>query len=143
MISTLSNRQFVIPTLPERYKIAMQNVLRKGSEGARLRDKSANYFEIGLRLSWLMDNTDLAAAIFNGVLKRLRFIIDRFSFSQRDESSESEFLHLLTNYEQDIYMRGVGSNEDFDKWRHGQLNEIKPVLPPSLLVDHPIPEKEI
>jgi hypothetical protein len=134
MVSALAIRKYVVPTLPERYNMTMQHVLRKGSEGARLRDKSANYFEIGLRISWLMDNTDLAAAIFNGVLKRLRYIVDRFSFSQRDESSESEFLHLLTNFEQDIYLSGVGSNEDFDKWRHGLLNEIRPLLPSALLV---------
>ena len=111
----------------------MQNVLRKGADGARLRDKSANYFEVGLRISWLTDKTDLAAAIFSGVLNRLRFIVDRSAFSQRDENSESEFLHLLTNFEQRIYLDGVEANENFDKWRHGRLTELKPVLPISLL----------
>jgi len=113
----------------------MQNVLRKGADGARLRDKSANYFEVGLRISWLTDKTDLAAAIFSGVLNRLRFIVDRSAFSQRDENSESEFLHLLTNFEQRIYLDGVEANENFDKWRHGRLTELKPVLPLSLLRD--------
>lgn len=133
MVTPLSNRRFVLPQLPERYKLGMQNVLRKGAEGARLRDKSQNYFEVGLRISWLMDNKDLAAAIFHGVLKRIRFIIDRFSFSHRDELSEAEFLHLLTNFEQRIYMDGAGSNENFDKWRHGQLNEIQSPLPLALI----------
>ena len=128
MAIPLSRRSFVDPVLPEQYKMGMQNVLRKGSEGARLRDKSQNYFEVGLRLSWLLGNTDLAAALFHGVIKRIRFIIDRSSYNQRDEMIESEFLHLLTNYEQQIYISGTRSNEEYDSWRHGVLNEIKPSL---------------
>ncbi len=133
MANALVTRKFALSNLPERYQLAMQNVLRKGAEGARLRDKSANYFEVGLRISWLADKTELAAAIFGGVLNRMRFIIDRSAFSQRDESSEAEFLHLLTNFEQRIYLDGVEANESFDKWRHGSLSELKPNLPLTLL----------
>ncbi len=107
----------------------MQSVLRKGPEGARLRDKSQNYFEVGLQIAWLLENTELAAAIFTGVIRRIRFIIDRSGYSHRDESAESEFLHLLTYFEQEIYMAGVTSNEEFDAWRHGHLREIRPLVP--------------
>ena len=133
MVNSLVTRKYALVNIPDRYQATMQNVLRKGSEGARLRDKSANYFEVGLRISWLTDKTELAAAIFSGVLNRLRFIIDRSAFSQRDENSESEFLHLLTDFEQGIYLDGVEANENFDKWRHGRLSELKPSLPLTIL----------
>ena len=133
MINPLVNRKYAIATVPDRYQASMQNVLRKGSDGARLRDKSANYFEVGLRISWLTDKTDLAAAIFSGVLNRLRMIIDRSAFSVRDEESEGEFLHLLTNFEHRIYIDGVESNENFNKWKHGLLACLKPHLPIAIL----------
>lgn len=112
----------------------MQSVLRKGPEGARLRDKSPNYFEVGLQIAWLAENTDLAAAIFTGVIRRIRFVIDRSGYSQRDETAESEFLHLLTHFEQEIYMAGVTSNEEFDAWRHGHLREMRPLVPAVILI---------
>lgn len=133
LIVPLAKSDFVDPVLPECYKVGMQNVLRKGSEGARFRDKSPNYFEVGLMLSWLTSNTDLASALFHGVLQRIKFIIDRSAHNQRNEVAESEFLHLLTNYEQAIYMAGVSSNEGFDQWRDGSLNEIKPRIDINLL----------
>ena len=123
----MAKLHLVEPALPERFRAGMQNMLRKGSEGARLGDKSRNYFKVGLMLAWLIGgSTELAAAIFHGVLHRIKFIIDRSAHTQRNEEKETEFLHLLTSDEQAVYLAGVTANEDYDRWRHGGLNEIKP-----------------
>jgi hypothetical protein len=129
MAVPLAQRGFVDPVIPKEYQAGAQSELRKGPEGTRLRDKCQNYFEVGLRIAWLTDNTDLAAAIFTGVIRRIRFIIDHSVHSVRDEAAEAGFLHLLTNFEEKIYMAGVGANEEYDRWRHGFLNEIKPLVP--------------
>ena len=111
--------------LPESYKTGMQNVLRKGAEGGRFRDKSVNYFEVGLLLSWLLNDTELASALFVGILQRISFIIDQSAHSHRNEDIESEFLHRLTNFEQRMYLLGVNGNMQYDLWRHGILSQIK------------------
>lgn len=114
------------PILPDSYKQSMQNVLRKGAEGGRFRDKSVNYFQVGLILSWLTSNKELASALFLGVLQRISFIIDQSAHAHRTE--ETDFMFMLTNFEQAIYLSGVCANEEFDLWRHGKLHEIKSLL---------------
>jgi hypothetical protein len=124
---SMAKMGFVEPVLPERYRSGMQNVLRKGPEGARLGEKSKNYFRIGLALSWLIPNCqELAAAIFLGVMQRVRFIIDRCAHAGRDEDKEGEFVHLFTDSECEIYLAGARANEEFDHWRHGYSKEIRP-----------------
>ena len=127
MVVQLTRMNFVQPLLPERYGIAIQSVLRKGSEGARFGEKSRNFFKIGLIIAWLVpSSTELAASIFHGVLHRIKFLIDQSAHACRGGNGESEFVHRLTEDEEFIYSAGVSSNELYDKWRHGAACEIKP-----------------
>ena len=127
LVSPMANMGLVDPQLDDSYGPGMQNVLRKGAEGARIGEKSKNFFQVGLHLSWLVnDRQDLAAAIFIGIMQRIRLIIDRSSMSVSSEERESEFVHLFTETEARIYFSGTEANELHDLWRHGRLNEIKP-----------------
>jgi hypothetical protein len=127
LISPMTQMGLVEPQLTEMYGESMQNVLRKGPEGARLGEKSKNYFRVGLTLSWLMpDRKELAAAILVGSLQRIRQIIDRSALSVRSEDREAEFVHLFTDNEARIYFSATEANELYDMWRHGALSEIRP-----------------
>lgn len=127
MILPLRRIQLVQPVLPERFKAGIQNMLRKGAEGARLGDKSRSYFKVGLTLAWLVEGgSELAASIFIGMLHRIKFIIDRSAHTQRNEDKEAEFIHLLTSDEKEVYLAGVSANEEYDQWRHGMLGGIRP-----------------
>jgi len=127
MVKALSNLDLVSPVEPERYKSGMQNVLRKGSEGARLGEKSKNYFRLGFNLAWRLGKShELAAALFQGLNQRIKLIVDRSAHCHRNEDAEADFIHLLTEDELAIYLAGVGANEEFDAWRHGWLCELRP-----------------
>jgi hypothetical protein len=126
LVFPLARLDFIQPLLPERYTQGMQNVLRKGAEGARLGDKSQHYYRVGLGLSWLIpNNQDLAASIFLGVMQRVRFIIDHSTYTGRCENKESRFIHLFTENEPWIYLAGVMANEQYDQWRDGSLTQIR------------------
>ena len=127
LVAPMTQMNLVEPQLTEMYGESMQNVLRKGPEGARLGDKSKHYFSVGLTLSWLMpDRQELAAAILLGAMQRIRQIIDRSAMSVRHEDREAEFVHLFTDNEARIYFSATEANELYDKWRHGALSEIRP-----------------
>lgn len=128
MVVPMARIGLVEPQLPDRYGVGMQSVLRKGSAGARLADKSKHYFEVGVVLSGLLaaESQDLTVSIFHGILHRLRFIVDRSCHSQRNEEREADFIHLFTDTELHIYLAGTGANEQFDQWRQGSLWELKP-----------------
>ena len=127
MVVPMARIGLVEPLLPDRYGVGMQSVLRKGSEGARLADKSLHYFEVGVILGGLLpDSQELTVSVFHGILHRIRFIIDRSCHSQRNEEREGEFVHLFTESELSIYLAGTRANEEFDQWRNGSLWELKP-----------------
>ena len=127
LICPMTQMGLVEPQLPDMYGDSMQNVLRKGPEGARLGEKSKHYFRVGLTLSWLMPGRqELAAAILVGSLQRIRQIIERSALSVRNEEREAEFVHLFTDSEAKIYFCATEANELYDMWRHGALTEIRP-----------------
>jgi hypothetical protein len=138
VVSPMTRMGLVEPQLDDSYGSGMQNVLRKGAEGARLGEKSKSYFEVGLCLSWLAgDRQELAAAIFLGVMRRIQFIIERSSLSQSSEDRESEFVHLFTEAEARIYFSGTDANDEYDSWRHGRLGCLRPRAELSSLLKPP------
>jgi hypothetical protein len=112
--------------LPESYGKGMQSVLKMAPEGARLRDKSPYYFDIGFRLVWLLEEMELLPVLASGFTRRLQYIISQTAYKGRDEVSESEFLRRLTDHEEGIYLAGCRGVESCQRWRIGELNEIKP-----------------
>jgi hypothetical protein len=141
IVAPMTQLGLVMPIMPDDYSENMQNVLRKAPEGARLGEKSKNYFSVGLWLCWLIgEREDLAAAIFVASTQRIRHIIDRSALSMRNEERESEFLHLFTDNEAKIYMAGTESNEKYDLWRHNHLNRLNPRPELVPLLQEPVTE---
>lgn len=127
MVKPLANLDLVELIEPENYKSGMQNVLRRGSEGARLGEKSRNFFRVGLNIAWLFGGRhELASALFHGLTQRIKLIVDRSAHCHRNEDAEADFIHLLTEDELAMYLAGVSANEKYDDWRHGRLFELKP-----------------
>lgn len=127
MVRPLASLDLVEPMEPSNYKLSMQNILRKGSEGARLGEKSRQFFRVGLNLAWMLGSRqELASALFHGLSQRIKLIVDRSAHCHRNEEAEADFIHLLTEDELAMYLAGVRANEEYDDWRHGKLFEMKP-----------------
>ena len=101
MAKQLHSEGLVELITPDSFKTRMQNQLRRGPLGAALRDKSQSYFQVGTRIAFMSGNKELAASIFHASTERNRLLIEKSALKKRLEKNEAEFLHLLTNSEQE------------------------------------------
>lgn len=118
----LYRRNAVELDLPATFDEAIQETLQTDPAVCRLGDKSYHYFEVGMKLAFLMKNPKLQEILINAYVQRFNTLLSlSFSLGEANRSSfrkavPSQFLQSLTGVEEDM-CRGLREAEThYERW---------------------------
>mmetsp|Transcript_144962 Transcript_144962/g.205152 ORF Transcript_144962/g.205152 Transcript_144962/m.205152 type:complete len:206 (+) Transcript_144962:47-664(+) len=118
----LVRRNCVDLDMPAIFDEGILETLKTDPAVCRLGEKSSHYFEIGMKLAFLMKNERLKDILMNAYITRYHDLMS-LSFSLGDEKRScvkkavpSQFLHTLTGIEEDMHRGALEAESLFQRW---------------------------
>eukprot|EP00490_Sorites_sp_Unknown_P014468 CAMPEP_0114639704 /NCGR_PEP_ID=MMETSP0191-20121206/1311_1 /TAXON_ID=126664 /ORGANISM="Sorites sp." /LENGTH=205 /DNA_ID=CAMNT_0001851587 /DNA_START=35 /DNA_END=652 /DNA_ORIENTATION=- len=118
----LVQRYFVEVDIPAIFDDAIQETLQTDPAVGRLGDKSYHYFEVGIKLAFLVKNPKLQEILVRAFMSRVLDLLSlSSSLGEGSRSSirkavPSQFLQSLTGIEEDIYRGAREAEIQYQRW---------------------------
>ena len=107
---------------PKCFNARCMSRLKAGAGTVRLRDKSSNFYMLGLRLGVLLRDATLAPQLRRAFATRYGPIMDR-ALNSLDQDN-SMFLRGLTDMERRIFANGFESARMYTEWKRGRAGML-------------------
>lgn len=118
----LHQRRIVDVELPRHFGPKLQARLQAGPCEVNLRDRSADYFEVGFRLGGLLDDGDLCASLRTALAVRCKDVISK---SQEAGAEDTRYFRQLTNLERGIHDAGQRTAREWNRWRSRKMDKVE------------------
>ena len=117
---TMALREMANIEVPKFFGESYRNTLEADPKIISLKERSSYFFEIGSKLSSLLDGANLIPLLLKVFIARVIHL-----FNEITHSSDQKILKKLTELELEIYEKGMKTVREHFDWRERQFDRIR------------------
>lgn len=118
--TTMAMRQLATIEVPKYYGESYRNTLEADPSIISLKDRSTYFFEVGGKLSSLLEGTNLIELLLKVFIARVIHL-----YNQITHSTDPRIVKKLTELELEIYEKGMKTHREMHDWQERKFDMIR------------------
>jgi len=124
LAKSLGERRHVELQLPKHYDVQYRNALKADASVLDLHRCSGFYFDVGMQLSRLRGDEELATTLLNGFSDRFHRLLDA-SLNVTEQADSTALKEKLTLRERQLFDSGRDASRQWTAWKSDHSTRIK------------------